>query len=1064
MPTIDELFKPEVKSGYSLDELFSDKSEGKKIGIDQLFVEDNKQILEPSFGLFGGMSNLYSKIDKAQQPKTPLDEAFGGLSNAEIISGKKKEDAVVVQKNIRDPLAITKEQLKEVWQEELGVSQENRDKLKWLLGDPDNTLLGKTNNYLFGTGSKVIDGAIRTGTSVGIIASGLAGDFVNTLYTVTGNDPSGAGERLTRDLNIGLMETMGRSAGFKAVPKKEGILKSEKTGKEFSDIIEYAKENTEQRKEVIQNVERVLNEEIKVIKENNDIIIGDSFEPGNVAKRTQILDEIKSNNEKISEVIPKIKIEIPKAEVPKIEIPVEGVPKIEIPKTEIPQDVGIQLKELDVASMTKVKDAAIKFLKEENIKRDPTKPVSLQIQELWLSGEYNVEYLIRKIAEDNNLTQHEFTSLIYPSGRISGQKLNRLSQIAKEWKKYVDPSDALFETSRGNWYDNVQRLSNIWKGLLVSRLSTAVRNFETQTMRLTIEPLTKSLDLAIQQVIKPFVDPVQFQKNTVSPISSLQAVVNNFKQWKPSEFKKFKELTNQILEFFPTEKERLFSRYASDVKNNPRIKIEKEGWFSKILTKAESAVDIVNIVNKTQEFITRRAVFLARLDEAVKANGKFYKNKTLEQLIKDKETTLIRRSDLNVAIDKALDVTFSKDFNLTGGIYDRFATRFIQTINSAPFILTNIIPFPRFLMNSIKFHAEYNPFGILRYVNPTELKKLSRGDTSGISKAFVGLGLISAAIALRDKEYAGEKWYEFKVGERTIDARPFNPFAAYLFMADVIKRYNNGTLRGLNVKDIATVFTGIRGTTGLAAVDGIIDLFTNPKIDLREENWVKSGYVTASKAIGETLAGFLTPFQNITDAIAQFYPEMAKVRDTSGSEFTGSLQRRIYPIGMATVTSPTSYIIDKNGIPRAAPLIKQDPLLTQVTGLGFTAPKNPAEKELDRLGFQSRDIFRPTNVPEVDRAYKDQLSYFIGKHFSDYIQTPFYQSQSEAMKSYITKEYLASAKENSKAILQKDPSLVPYLLLLKINELDTDKRKVLNEIIGFDYYKTLSNELKKNSK
>ena len=263
----------------TINELFSDKPEQQKINIDQLFPEDNK-------------------------PKTQLDVAFGGLSNADIIAGKKKGDQPTTI--IKDPFAdtpsssITVNQLKETWKEELGVSQENRDKLKWLLGDPDNTLLGKANNYLFDTGSKAIDGVVRTGTSVGLIATGLSGDILNTLYKATGNDPSGAGERLTRDLNIGLMEIMGRSSGFKPSPKKEGILKSEKTGKEFGDIIEYAKENADQRKEVIQNVNRVLADEVKVIKENNDIILGDSFEPGNVAKRTQILDEIKATNEKLS--------------------------------------------------------------------------------------------------------------------------------------------------------------------------------------------------------------------------------------------------------------------------------------------------------------------------------------------------------------------------------------------------------------------------------------------------------------------------------------------------------------------------------------------------------------------------------------------------------------------------------------------------------------------------------------------------------------------------------------------------------------------------------------------
>jgi len=223
MPTIDELFKPEVKSGYSLDELFSDKSEGKKIGIDQLFVEDNKQILEPGFGLFGGLNNLYQEMVNPKAVQLNLEK------NKPIIPGSNEQE--IIQQKIPDPLRITKAQLQAVWEEELGVSQENRDKLKWLLGDPDNTLLGKANNYLFDTGAKTIDGAIRTGTSIGMIATGLSGDILNTLYRATGNEPGGAGDRLTRDLNIALMETMGRSAGFNKVPKKEGILKSEKNRK-----------------------------------------------------------------------------------------------------------------------------------------------------------------------------------------------------------------------------------------------------------------------------------------------------------------------------------------------------------------------------------------------------------------------------------------------------------------------------------------------------------------------------------------------------------------------------------------------------------------------------------------------------------------------------------------------------------------------------------------------------------------------------------------------------------------------------------------------------------------
>jgi hypothetical protein len=1012
-----------------------------------------------------GSVNIIDPFEKPIEEQTALDKAFGNLSNADIIAGKKKGDQPTTV--IKDPFAdtpsssITINQLKDVWKDELGVTQENKEKLRWLLGDPNNSLLGKVNNYLFDRGSETIDAAVRTGTSVGFIASGLAGDTLNTIYKVTGNDPSGVGERLTRDINIGLMEIMGRSSGFKPVAKKEGFLKSEKTGKEFDNILNYAKESQENRKEVIQNVNRVLDDEIKIIKENNDIVLGDAFQPGNVTKRTQILDEIKSTNEKIAEGIPEIKIEIPKAEVPKVEIPkkeipLETIPKIEIPKIEpIAEPISIADRKpaLPLEVTKKITEAAAKFFKEENIILDKKKPISLQLQELWQSGKYDVPTIIRRIAEDNKITYEQFTNFIYPSIRASAQELNAYSQLAKRYKEMLDPTNS-FDTGTGT-LGFLKRLDNIRKGVLVTRLATSVRNYVSQSTRLGLETLQSGLDLALQQAIRPFVkDKVKFDKGAVSPLSNFQGLVNNFTQWNPKGgFKKHKEiktLTNKILDNFPKEKDRLFLNYASDVKNYGGVKGKKD-----TLSKVEGAVDLANIVNKTQEYITRRAVFLARLDEAIKANGKFYNNKTLEQLRRDGELNLLRSSDITVAIDKALDTTFAKDFNASKGGFDRFAAKFIEVVNSAPFLLTNIIPFPRFLMNAVKFQYDYSPLGILSFLSKGARAELSRGNTSVLSKATLGTGMILAAYALRNQSYAGEKWYEFKVGDRTVDVRPFNPFASYLFLGDVIKRYQEGTLRNLDVKGIASVLFGIRGTTGVYLVDSLINYFTDPKLD---KGSIVSG---VQKLLGETAAGYLTPFQNFTDVYAQFFPEARAVKETGGSEFTGAFARRFPGSDLPTLTSPTSYIIDANGIPRAAPIYKEDPLLTQVTGLAFIPPKNPAEKELDRLGFDYREIYKSTKIPELDRAYKDKLAVSIGFGLSSIVSTPEYQNMNESFKSLIVKKSLEIIKKEAKEEMQKDTSLAPYLAQLKINSLDKDTRRILDDVIGMDYIDNLLRELKK---
>jgi hypothetical protein len=91
-------------------------------------------------------------------------------------------------------------------------------------------------------------------------------------------------------------------------------------------------------------------------------------------------------------------------------------------------------------------------------------------------------------------------------------------------------------------------------------------------------------------------------------------------------------------------------------------------------------------------------------------------------------------------------------------------------------------------------------------------KKLKNGETSGMVKSLVGWGLFATAIQIRDSKIAGEKWNEIKVGNKTIDVYPYNPLAAYLYVADLIDRYQSGTL-GTPIgrtKEIAKVFLGTK--------------------------------------------------------------------------------------------------------------------------------------------------------------------------------------------------------------------------------------------------------------
>jgi len=68
--------------------------------------------------------------------------------NEEIIDpSKEPTDPFEIEKGFFEKkLPITTEQIKSIWNEPLGISPENKQKLKVILGD-ENTLLGKFNNY-----------------------------------------------------------------------------------------------------------------------------------------------------------------------------------------------------------------------------------------------------------------------------------------------------------------------------------------------------------------------------------------------------------------------------------------------------------------------------------------------------------------------------------------------------------------------------------------------------------------------------------------------------------------------------------------------------------------------------------------------------------------------------------------------------------------------------------------------------------------------------------------------------------------------------------------------------
>ena len=233
---------------------------------------------------------------------------------------------------------------------------------------------------------------------------------------------------------------------------------------------------------------------------------------------------------------------------------------------------------------------------------------------------------------------------------------------------------------------------------------------------------------------------------------------------------------------------------------------------------------------------------------------------------------------------------------------------------------------------------------------------------------------------------------------RTIDTRALNPFASYLFVGDLIKRKQDGTLRNIGLKDFAAAFFGVRAGTGLYLVDRIIDAVSgeNPKYKTGEE---------IEKFLGKLLSGFAVPLQTWTDIAGSFCPEMTIVKDISKDPFIGEFKKRIpVPNDYPPLTSSTSIEYNEQGIPVPRILRRESPGVRQFTGLTFQAPKNSAEKEFDRLQFTRNEIFKSTRIPELDQALKKIIAPKIAIGISVLVDSPYYQGLSEETKVIVLKK------------------------------------------------------------
>ena len=698
---------------------------------------------------------------------------------------------------------------------------------------------------------------------------------------------------------------------------------------------------------------------------------------------------------------------------------------------------------------------------------------------------------INALLKKNNLSPKDLADYFAEGARTSAQNLNRLSQLARAYGKFLEDGKITkkmrkeFEAqgidSELLLNDTVKRLDGVRRASMVSQWSTAMRNFVSQQSRIGLNVLYEGLQYGADRLWQKLSGKTL--QRQVNPITAFEGWLNTFKSanilnWsKTGTRERIKRDVDNILKFYPKEQDRMFLRYSSDIVNQPGFK----GYSP--LNLAEKGANLLNFLNRFQEFITRRSVFYSSLDGIIRGRKDIYKGKNLTELVSDKNLIqTIRKEDISAAIDIALDMTYAGQPK-RGSIGEKFTS----FVNSMPFITTLAIPFPRFLANSLKFLYEYSPlptiigagriatdpikslltFSTDGLYTKSLMKKLKEGDTTGFTKAIVGWGLMGTAFQIRDSRFAGEKWNEIKMGDRRIDLLPYNPLAAYLYVADLVNRKQNGTLtpETFNFKEFAKVFAGTRGGTGLYLVDSLINVAS--------DEGTNKQFKFINELVGQIASQYFTGFKtymNIADALDG---NIQAAKDTKTSSLDNAkfdpsisiknnLKAIFNPGELPDATSATHAVFDeKTGKYVARSYKNENPILSQLTGITIKQPKNAAEIELDNLNFTYQQIFRSTGIPVLDRAFKNNFAPIIHLGLSGVVQSEGYKNLSIPQKQLVIKTFLSEAKKETMEVLQQDSSLLSYVMEYNIAKLPKAQRKVIDDIMGKDFINNLIKEYQK---
>ena len=686
-------------------------------------------------------------------------------------------------------------------------------------------------------------------------------------------------------------------------------------------------------------------------------------------------------------------------------------------------------------------------------------PLVDQLFELTVTKDLLADDTLYEILNKHGMSYEDYMLGVVGSASEAGRFLNRVSQMSRFKPKGIKEREselASLAAQKGLakfWSGTFLRKENIRRGLMVSSLATAARNLQSGIIRAPMESIGNIFDTALITYANAArqgdkVGGIVGATKNVMPFVLDGTYSNAFRNMKYmfADQQAAEQYTKYILD--RPELSKQLDRLSSNVMELQELTGRGQATtrvgqgLDKVVSHVEDGVSFLNTPNRWQEMMLRRTTFFSEVERLTNAEWGIDLRKTLDQgRIKDvlNDVTDLRGANgrsfvsiMDEATTKALDVTYAKQ-------PDFLPFKTISNLITKTG-LTVIVPFPRFMFNSMEYMAQ-NVGGVGIMAARKAMFKDTRGvmtprDRQDITRNLVGVAAIGGMYLYRTSEFAGERYESMEFEGKQADLTATYPMRQVAWVAEFGKRAEEGTLDtwyGSDMDHIAETWLGTSARTGVGNVmiDEIRDIIVGTD-DLIDKN--KRAKAIGS-AVGQYVNTFLTPlFQGIelqraADIRSDVYVDAAReptLNENWGTAFGSGYSRSAIQRGMAAPSfeedMPNRVSINTGDIKR------YDPLKKTFLGLNIKEADSDLTEYLLEIGYEdpTYELGSRSKIPSEKREENKYLSVVLPIAVNIAREQSEVLGDSKSDKHKIARKYIKDILAEAKQEFLTDGYASPY--------------------------------------